>query len=348
VFTKMLVPLDGTSEAMAALAPARTLATATGAVVCLLMAIESDASGSDHSRATADLEVVAQGLRHAGIDVSTCVRRGAPAAEIIVAAAELQADLVVMTTHARSGLTRAFLGSVAQHVVAASPVPVLLLPPGGHPMTRLGVVLVPVDGSLGGALALASAVPLARSTGARVVLLDVVVPFVAYMTTNASGFGDGSLYFDENWDAEALEAANRYVSGLAARLQHTGIQAEGKAITGQALHPSMAVAEAIIKTADEVDADLIVMSTHALTGPARALLGSVADAVVRNAHRAVLLPRRGAPGDSIEAHGADRDTVDAMPSLIEGGGEQASDRGDACTDGERAVRWLTHRAVPIL
>ena len=230
-----------------------------------------------------------------------------PAAEIIVAAAELRANLVVMTTHARSGLTRAFLGSVAQQVVATSPVPVLLLPPGGHPMTRLGVLLVPVDGSLGGALALASAVPLARSTGARVVLLDVAVPFVAYMTTNASGFGDGSLYFDEDWDAEALEAASRYVSGLAARLQHAGIQAEGKAITGQALQPSMSVAEAIIKTADEVDADLIVMSTHALTGPARALLGSVADAVVRNAHRAVLLPRRGAPGDATEAHGPDRD-----------------------------------------
>jgi nucleotide-binding universal stress UspA family protein len=311
VFTRILVPLDGTSEAMAALTPAQTLAT--GAVVCLLTAIESDASGSDDSPATADLEVVAQGLRHDGIDVSMYIRRGAPAAEIFVAAAELRADLVVMTTHARSGLTRAFLGSVAQHVVATSPVAVLLLPPDGHPMTRLGVVLVPVDGSLGGALALASAVPLARATGARVVLLDVPVPFVDYMTTNASGFGDGSLYFDENWDGEALEAANRYMSGLAARLQHAGIQAEGKAITGQALQPSMSVAEAIIKTADEVDADLIVMSTHALTGSARALLGSVADAVVRSSHRAVLLPRRGVPGDSAEAHGADSDTVNTAP-----------------------------------
>jgi len=46
------------------------------------------------------------------------------------------------------------------------------------------------------------------------------------------------------------------------------------------VQPSRSVAESIIKTADEVDDDLIVMSTHALTGPARALLGSVADAVV--------------------------------------------------------------------
>ena len=195
--------------------------------------------------------MVARGLRHEGLRVDTCVRRGDPSAEIIVAAAELQADLVVMTTHGQGGLARAFLGSVAQEVVATSPVPVLLLRPGGHLMTRMGVILVPVDGSLGGALALASAVPLARSVGARVVLLDVAVPFVAYMTTSGSGFGDGALYFDENWDAEALEAANRYVSGLAARLQHAGIQAEGRAITGAAQQPSTSVAEAIMQTADD-------------------------------------------------------------------------------------------------
>jgi nucleotide-binding universal stress UspA family protein len=96
---------------------------------------------------------------------------------------------------------------------------------------------------------------------------------------------------------------------MAARLQHAGIHAGGRTVTGQILQPSMSVAEAIMKTADDVDADLIVMSTHALTGPARALLGSVSDAVVRSSHRAVLLPRRGAPGDSTEAHGADKDAV---------------------------------------
>jgi len=79
------------------------------------------------------------------------------------------------------------------------------------------------------------------------------------------------------------------------------------------VQPSRSVAESIIKTADEVDDDLIVMSTHALTGPARALLGSVADAVVRNAHRPGLLPRRGAPGDATAAHRVDWETLDAVP-----------------------------------
>src|ERR1044071_1417209 len=111
VFATILVPLDGTSEAMAALTPAQTVATATGAAVCLLTAIESDATSADSSRATGDLELVAQDLRRQGLRVDTCVRRGEPAAEIVVAAAELLADLVVMTTHGRSGLARAFLGT---------------------------------------------------------------------------------------------------------------------------------------------------------------------------------------------------------------------------------------------
>jgi nucleotide-binding universal stress UspA family protein len=294
---------------MVALTPARTVATATGAAISLLLVIDDDASGIGHSRATADLESVAMELRHHGLSVDTSVRRGAPAAEIIAAATEVGADLVVMATHGRSGLARAFLGSVTQHVLATSPVPVLLLRPGGHQMTRLDVVLVAVDGSLGGAVALASAVPLARSVNAQVVLLNVAVPFVAYLTMGGSLYGEGSFDFDPGWDDEALASAKRYVSGLADRLRRAGVRTEGRVVTGEPLQPERSVAEAIMRSADEVGADLIVMSTHALTGPARALLGSVADAVVRNAHRPVLLPHRGGREDTTEASRGASDAV---------------------------------------
>ncbi len=291
MFSTILVPLDGTSEAAVALTPALTVAKVTGAAVHLLTVIDAEASAADYARIRADLEGVAAELRSPGSRVDTAVRRGDPAAEIVAAAVKFGADLVSMATHGRGGLERAYLGSVAQDVLATSPVPVMLHPPGGHQMTRLEILLVPVDGSPGGALALASAVPLARSTNARVVLVDVAVPFVAY--TMMSGYVNGAYYFDPAWDDEALESAKRYVSGMADRLQHAGVQAEGRAITGELRLPSTSVAEAIVRSADEVGADLIVMSTHAHTGPARALLGSVADAVVRNARRPLLLPRRG-------------------------------------------------------
>ena len=290
MFSKILVPLDGTPEPEVALTPARTVARVTGATLHLLTVIEAGTALGDQSRITADLQNVASELHAQGQQVDTAVRRGTPATEIIAAGVELGADLVVMATHGRGGLERVFLGSVAQAVLATSPVPVLLVRPGGRQMTKLEVVLVPVDGSPGGALALASAVPLARSTNARIVLVDVVVPLVDYTLT--SGPSEG-FYFDPAWDDEARESAQRYVSGMVDRLRHAGVPAEGLIVTGEIRQPSNSVAEAIMRSADEVAADLIVMSTHALTGPARALLGSVADTVVRNAHCPILLPRRG-------------------------------------------------------
>ena len=290
MFSKILVPLDGTPEAAVALAPARTVAKATGALVTLVTVIDTEASLADHTSATAQLERVEADLSAEGLHVDGVVRRGEPAAEIVVAALEVHADLIAMATHGRSGLARAFLGSVAQSVLEISPVPVLLLRPGGPAMTKLEVVLVPVDGSPGGALALTAAVPLARSANARVILLDVAVPFLAY--TLMAGAGSGMFYFDPGWDEETVESAKRYVSGMADRLGKLGVRAEGMTTTGSVLTSSSSVAEAIMQIADEVGADLIVMSTHALTGPARTLLGSVADAVVRNSHRPVLLPRR--------------------------------------------------------
>nr|WP_291990472.1 universal stress protein [Luteitalea sp.] len=290
MFSKILVPLDGVTEPAVALTPAVTVAKATGAAVHLLTVIDAEASPADYARIRADLERVAAELRTHGPHVDTAVHRGKPAAEIVAAAIKLGADLVVMATHGRGGLERAYLGSVAQDVLATSPVPVMVLRPGGYQMTKLEVVLVAVDGSPGGALALAAAVPLARSTNARIVLVDVAVPFVAYTMMSGSA---GAYYFDPAWDDEALESAKRYVSGMADRLRHAGLQAEGMAITGEPRLPSTSVAEAIMRSADEVGADLIVMSTHAHTGPVRALLGSVADTVVRTAHRPLLLPRRG-------------------------------------------------------
>ena len=315
MFSKILVPLDGTSEAAVALMPARTVAKATGAAVTLVTVIDTEASAADHTRATAQLEGTEAELSAEGLQVDSLVRRGEPAAEIVGATIEQGVDLVTMATHGRSGLVRAILGSVAQRVVGMSPVPVLLLRPGGHAMTRLDVVLVAVDGSPGGALAVAAAVPLARAANARVILLDVAVPFAAYLSMAGAGSNGGMFYFDPAWDDEASESAKRYVSGMADRLQKLGVQAEGMTATGSVLTPSTSVAEAIMQTANDVGADLIVMSTHALTGPARTLLGSVADAVVRSSHRAVLLPRRprseGATNDDVEAPAAATDSRDA-------------------------------------
>jgi nucleotide-binding universal stress UspA family protein len=324
MFTRILVPLDGRDVGAVALTPALTVALATGASIRLLTVLHGPPAPAERDAAETHLTYVAAGLIAKGAAADTTVRVGAPAEEIVAAAAEAGADLIVMATHGRAGLTRAFLGSVAERVLASSPVPVLLVRPGGHGLEKLGTILVPVDGSPGGALALASAAALARSTRARIVLLQVVVPALAYQLLDATGLG-GGLYFDPAWDEEALEGARRCVTGLASRLLAAGLAAEGQALIGDAVTPSASVVDAIIAGADRVAADAIVMSTHAHTGAARALLGSVADALVRSSQRPVLLVRRG--GAEAAEPAATPAAASARPTAV--GGIVASTLGRA-------------------
>ena len=121
---------------------------------------------------------------------------------------------------------------------------------------------MPVDGTPGGSLPLSVAVPIARAGQTKLVLLRVSV--------------------------SSAESAVRYVADFAGRLRRLGLAAEGRSVRGRP-------AEVITSIADEIDADLIAMSTHARGGPLRSLLGSVADEVVREARRPVLLVRRAAP-----------------------------------------------------
>lgn len=94
------------------------------------------------------------------------------------------------------------------------------------------------------------------------------------------------MYYDPAWDDEALSAAKAYVGGMLTRLRDAGVVVDGDARMARDI-PSC-----IVEVADEHTSDLIVMTTHALTGLQRAVLGSVADAVVRTSACPVLLLHR--------------------------------------------------------
>ena len=88
-----------------------------------------------------ELQPLAHQLQAAGYRVTSLVRFGDPAAEIVEAVHALDADVVVMATHGRHGLSRLVLGSVAAHVVEAVAVPVLLT----HPMRETLQELAPEE-----------------------------------------------------------------------------------------------------------------------------------------------------------------------------------------------------------
>jgi nucleotide-binding universal stress UspA family protein len=283
-FTHLLVPLDGSVLAESALPIARLIASSQGAELTLMMVLlPDDQPGWTRGPATY-LQQAARPIRAAGVVVNTTLRVGAPSEAILTLSRECSADLVVMATHGRSGVTRVIFGSVAGSVLRSSAVPILLVHPNQRQTERLRTILVAVDGTPGGTMALAAAVPLARARAAKLVLVRATVPLPVWLYEPTSDQISGP---DPLWDEDARQAAETYANGLAGRLRDAGLAAEGRGISGQPGAALVAVAEAI-------DADLIVMSTHAREGPMRAILGSVADEVFRRSNRPVLLVRRAA------------------------------------------------------
>lgn len=89
--------------------------------------VAEDVVASERATAERDIEAVAALLAtSAASAVETLVKEGAPGSVIVDTAVEIGADLIVMATHGRSGLSRAVMGSVADHVLHNAPCPVLL------------------------------------------------------------------------------------------------------------------------------------------------------------------------------------------------------------------------------
>ncbi len=144
MYRKILVPLDGSALAEAALPPVVELAQCTGAHIVLLrvmvtpvyeymmtdpgvVALTAEARTINRQEVENYLESVAAGLRQKGLAVTTETCDGPIADSILDYAESIHADLIAMSTHGRSGIARWLLGSVAERVVHAATRPVLLV-----------------------------------------------------------------------------------------------------------------------------------------------------------------------------------------------------------------------------
>ncbi len=134
---KIFVPLDGSALADSILEHVQALALSLGAEVVLFTAVWVEPTDNplaysrdlDVSSARAEemLESREAALAKAGLQVSSFHKRGEAASLILEAAAASGADLIAMTTHGRTGVKRWLLGSVAERVLRASPLPVFLV-----------------------------------------------------------------------------------------------------------------------------------------------------------------------------------------------------------------------------
>jgi nucleotide-binding universal stress UspA family protein len=139
----ILVPMDGSVLAEAALAPAVELARERGAKLLLLRAAEAHTlpmadPTEAQVAAVRDAEQYLADMRDRAMrgitDVDVSVWYDPPARAIVEAAQYRKADLIVMSSHGRSGLGRLVLGSVAETVLRATAVPILLIRPSAAPL----------------------------------------------------------------------------------------------------------------------------------------------------------------------------------------------------------------------
>lgn len=148
-FDRVLVPLDGSWLAEKALPAAMALLSERpGATLMLMRAAQATTRVPWVDPIEAQIEVVGEAERYLkyvadrvrdnepGRTVATSVWYGAPADAIVDAADTGEAQLIVMSTHGRSGLRRIVLGSVAESVLRATTTPVLLVPADGGQVPR--------------------------------------------------------------------------------------------------------------------------------------------------------------------------------------------------------------------
>jgi len=279
---RILVPLDGSPLSETAIPYARALANEIGCDLSLLsvwevLPEELETVGEAHAHVLRD-----QGMRYfrtyltnvaaalEGCFVSCEVRAGHPAFEIMLAAAELDADFVVMASHGRRGTAERRRGSVADKVLRGSRVPVLVVGPAvlqNPPTGPVGVrsLVLPLDGSRESESAVGVAVEIARAMGAQITLLRVVPPLIADVEI---GMPEG---YPPEMDRHMVKGARSYLKQF--RTAYPDVITSAVVERGPA-------AKAIVEFVSQIGPDLVVMASRSRYSTGRWALGSVADDVI--------------------------------------------------------------------
>lgn len=200
--------------------------------------------------------------------------------EICRLAQEIPADLVVMSTHGYTGLKHVFLGSTAERVVQHAPCPVFAVRQlsKGPAAKKSGYkkILVPVDFSDCSQKALQYAIGFANELGAEIVLLHAT--YLGYVYSS-----EGTALYDvAGLQKAARENAERQMRKLVSTVKFGDVKFE-------TVFTEASPVLDICDFARDHDVDLIITSTHGLTGFEHVFIGSIAEKVVRHAPCSVLV-----------------------------------------------------------
>lgn len=293
----LLVALDGSSFGESGLAHARILAEAFGSHLHLVTVLDpahsgGTAAGSAECRlqqmeANAYLERLARELEEAGFEVSFETREGVPDHEILAAAAERDAALVVLASRTRRQEERLVSRGVALGIIATGARSLLVVRGAPSPRTRgtatYRKIAVPVDGSSSSHRALRVAASVARREGARLVLIHVRPDDSLDRDRRSSA----RMREDELVSgADGSSLGGGYLQNLADRLGNLGLEAD------TVICRSARVADAVDETAKEAGADLLVLGARG-AGGASARYGRCARRLLLHGEMPLLVVRDG-------------------------------------------------------
>jgi nucleotide-binding universal stress UspA family protein len=292
----ILVPIDFSEMSIQAIDTAKRLAQRFGATVHLAhvhhfyypVGFEARTAPMPFSLPSYDEQLEKRALfqlralaKTHGLSPANChVLTGGPAFdEICALAKEIPADLIVMSSHGRTGLKHFVLGSTAERIVQHSHCPVFVARPdnsrnGSRAVTN--TILVPIDFSECSLDGVNYAIAFAEKFGAKLILLHAFHIGYAY---TADGY---AMYDLSQIAAIAFKEAGRQMREFVGSIKFGRVAHETRIVTGTPVDEICAFARGH-------NVDLIITPTHGLTGFKHVLIGSTAEQIVRRAPRPVLV-----------------------------------------------------------
>jgi nucleotide-binding universal stress UspA family protein len=296
MYRVIMVPTDGSGFDREAIRVALRIADRTAARVRLVRVLATgsffgvaaegtplplDVSRSERDSALSELYSLAAECRaNSKADICVDLHAG-PVSDVLQGYARRNdVDLIVMSTHGRSGITRLSLGSVTDSLIRHTTIPVLVVkPPTSYlnPQVVNGFkrIIVPLDGSVLAEQILPRVLTLAKLEDAEITLLNVLIP----QSYSQKEIVDPVMPW---WDKD-VATAQAYLFGIAGRLRRDGASVTSDIVIAEN------VPNAIRDFASREKADLIAIATHGRGGLARMLRGSVADAIMHSGRMSMLV-----------------------------------------------------------
>ncbi|KYH25014.1 universal stress protein [Halalkalicoccus paucihalophilus] len=278
MYENILLPFDGSERAAEALHHAAEIAHWANATIHILFVadttrdsvtvVENQVVDALVQEGEDIVENAEQTLHTLGSDYKSDVVQGNPAPTIVEYAERYDHDLIVMPTHGRRGVSRYLLGSVTEEVIRLASVPVLTarMQPDEQLAFPYENILIPTDGSAGGARAAEYGLSLAAA-------LDATVHGLSIVDERSLGLDVRSSVSGQDREQTATDAVEDVV-----------LEAETYGVTNTVRHIEHGTpVQKILDTIDSNDIDAVVMGTTGKRGTDRILLGSVAEKTVRSA-----------------------------------------------------------------